>query len=69
MQAEWDACSVHNITWASNGISNVKIGFSMNGGNTYTTVASSVPAIPGSYAWTIPNTTSATRKLIINHGL
>ena len=63
---EWNACSVHNITWASNGISNVKIEFSVNGGNTFTTVASSVPAIPGSYSWTIPNTPSTSCRVRIS---
>jgi len=63
---EWNACSVHNITWASDGISNVKIEFSVDGGTNYTTLASSVPAIPGSYAWTIPNTPSVSCRVRIS---
>jgi hypothetical protein len=52
--------TTENITWtAGAGVSNVKIEFSSTGGGgTYSTVAASVPAAGGTYAWTVPDISS-----------
>ncbi|MBK7956998.1 MAG: hypothetical protein IPK03_02135 [Bacteroidetes bacterium] len=54
----WDIGTVHNITWTTTAINNIKIEFSSNSGGTWTTVAASVLASLGTYAWTIPGPTS-----------
>jgi hypothetical protein len=51
--------SVHNITWtAFGGISNVKIQYSTNAGENWTTIVASTSAAAGSYPWTVPSTQS-----------
>jgi alpha-tubulin suppressor-like RCC1 family protein/Leucine-rich repeat (LRR) protein len=56
----WVGGSSHNITWTTTGtIANVKIESSTNSGSSYTPVIAST-ANTGSYAWTVPNTPSAT---------
>ena len=56
----WGVGSAHAITWTSTGtIANVKIEYSTNSGTGWTAVIAST-ANNGSYAWTIPNTPSAT---------
>ncbi len=56
----WAVGSSQNITWTSTGASaNVKIGYSMNSGASYSLVAASTPN-DGTHPWTIPNTISAT---------
>jgi hypothetical protein len=56
----WIAGSSNNINWSSTGIvGNVKIEYSANGGSTYSSVIAST-SNNGSYAWTVPNTPSAT---------
>ncbi|HEV8537370.1 MAG TPA: T9SS type A sorting domain-containing protein, partial [Bacteroidota bacterium] len=52
----WNTLSVHNITWTSVGITNVKIEYSTNNGSTWSTIVASTAASAGSYAWTVPNT-------------
>jgi hypothetical protein len=57
---EWQAGSVHDITWTSYGTSGtVKIDYSTNYGSTWTTVIASTPD-DGTYPWTVPNTPSTT---------
>ncbi|MBK9099330.1 MAG: T9SS type A sorting domain-containing protein [bacterium] len=55
---DWLVNSQQNITWTSSNINNVKIDYSTNNGGLWLNVASSVPAVNGSYSWTIPNTPS-----------
>lgn len=50
--------STYNITWNSSSINNVKLEYSINNGSTWSTIANSIPASNGSYAWTIPSTPS-----------
>jgi len=53
----WLVGSVHNITWNSTNISNVKIEYSTNSGVSWITVINSTPS-NGSYSWTIPYNSS-----------
>jgi len=55
----WQYNAVHNITWTSNNISNIKIEYRTGAAEPWQMIAPSVPASAGSYAWMIPNTPSA----------
>ena len=52
----WNVSSVHNITWTSSNIINIKIEYSTNNGSTWSTIVSSTAASTGIYSWTVPNT-------------
>ena len=54
----WLATSQHNITWASQSITNVNIEYSMDNGTNWINIISSFPASGGSYNWTLPSTPS-----------
>jgi hypothetical protein len=55
----WEAFSLHNITWTTQGtVENVKIELSANGGTSYTDIVASAPN-NGTYSWTVPNTPSS----------
>jgi lysophospholipase L1-like esterase len=55
----WEATSVHNITWTTQGtVGNVGIEYSTNGGTSYTEIVASAPN-NGTYSWTVPNTPSS----------
>ena len=56
---EWEVDSEHNITWNSSNVTNVKIQFSIDGGDNYQTIIDSTLAAAGSYEWTIPDNESA----------
>jgi choice-of-anchor B domain-containing protein len=47
------------ITWSSACVDSVSIAYSTNGGASWLTVAPVLPALPASYAWTVPMTPSA----------
>jgi hypothetical protein len=49
-----------NITWTSANVTNVKLEYSTDSGTNWLSIISSTAAAGGSYAWTIPNTPSAT---------
>ncbi|MDP1994646.1 MAG: hypothetical protein Q8K40_05295, partial [Ignavibacteria bacterium] len=51
----WTIGSTKNITWSSSGISNVKLEYSTNNGSIWQSIAASVTASLGTYAWTVPN--------------
>lgn len=54
---QWQAGSAHTITWTSSNVTSVAIDWSSAGASgPWTTVAASVTAATGSYAWTTPNT-------------
>jgi hypothetical protein len=56
---KWNSGTIHNIAWASSGtIANVRIEFSTDNGSAWNNVTAAT-ANDGSYAWTIPNTTSS----------
>ena len=54
----WLVGSVNYITWNSSGIANVKIEYTTDNGNSWTTIISTYQASAGSYFWTVPNTPS-----------
>jgi hypothetical protein len=56
----WLISSVQNITWTDNGVDTIKIEYSLDNGTTWSTIADKVSAALGTYAWTLPSTTSAT---------
>ena len=55
----WIAGDQENITWTSSNVTNVKIDYSTDSGNLWLSVVASIPAVNGSYEWTIPNTPSS----------
>ncbi|HPN39879.1 MAG TPA: hypothetical protein PL041_15885, partial [Melioribacteraceae bacterium] len=59
----WEVGSIHNITWASNNVTNITIDYSTNAGQSWNFIAGSVNALLGTYAWTIPNTQSLNCKI------
>ena len=55
----WEAFSLHNITWTTQGtVGNVRIEYSTNGGTSYTDIVASA-SNSGTYSWTVPNTPSS----------
>ncbi|CAN5478741.1 hypothetical protein BH10BAC6_BH10BAC6_11740 [soil metagenome] len=53
---QWQAGSAHTITWTSSNVTTVAIDWSSTGAaGPWTTVAPSVAAATGTYAWTAPN--------------
>jgi len=63
---KWETKSLHNITWVSSDIDNIKIEYSINNGTDWITIAGSVSAGAGSYNWTIPDNTSNLCKVRIS---
>ena len=51
----WCLGSSQNITWNSDGITNVKIEYSSNGGSDWNNIVASTSASSGSFSWDIPN--------------
>ncbi|MCS7169201.1 MAG: immunoglobulin domain-containing protein [Candidatus Kapabacteria bacterium] len=51
----WCAGSTKSIRWNSTGVDYVTIELSSNGGQTWTTLATNVPASAGSWSWAIPS--------------
>lgn len=51
----WCLGSSQNITWNSDGITNVKIEYSSNGGSDWNNIVASTSAASGSFSWDIPN--------------
>jgi len=65
--AEWHTDSIHTIYWsASPDITQVKIEFSSDGGNTWTVPADTWPAHTGQYDWTVPDVYSSSCKIRIS---
>jgi len=54
----WEVGTINHITWTRQEVSNVRIEYSTDNGNSWTLVVASVLAIFGNYNWTIPNTPS-----------
>ncbi|MFH0734579.1 MAG: T9SS type A sorting domain-containing protein [bacterium] len=61
--AEYSVGSIKSITWTCENVENIKIEYSTNNGTDWLLIESSVASNTGSYAWTIPNTTSVTCKV------
>ncbi len=60
----WQAGNTYNIIWGANGVSNVKIEYSLNNGNNWTVIAANVSAALGSYAWTVPQNALSQQALV-----
>jgi endonuclease/exonuclease/phosphatase family metal-dependent hydrolase len=58
----WAGGSVHNVTWTSSGVSNVKLEYTLNG-STWSVITASTPAAAGSYAWTVPNSATTAARV------
>ncbi len=53
---QWDATTVHSITWSEGLVTAVKLEYSTDAGATWLNIAGSVPAFPETYAWRVPYT-------------
>jgi endonuclease/exonuclease/phosphatase family metal-dependent hydrolase len=62
----WAGGTVHNVTWTSSGVSNVKLEYTLDGGSTWSTIVASTPASAGSYAWTVPGSASTNAKVRVS---
>jgi hypothetical protein len=62
----WVIDSTVNITWVSQGMTNINIEYSVNGGNIYYPVASGINALLGTFAWTVPDSPSVQCKIRIS---
>jgi endonuclease/exonuclease/phosphatase family metal-dependent hydrolase len=58
----WAGGSVHNVTWTSSGITNVKLEYTLDG-TTWSTITASTAASAGSFAWTVPAASSSSAKV------
>ena len=63
---DWIVGSLHNITWTSSNITNVKIDYSTSNDSNWTNIISSTPASAGIYEWIIPNTPSNQSRIRIS---
>ncbi|MBI3189926.1 MAG: T9SS type A sorting domain-containing protein [Ignavibacteriales bacterium] len=65
----WQANTGRNILWTSTGtISNVQIEYSTNAGVNYSIITSNAPNT-GSYAWSVPNTPTASARVRMSDAL
>lgn len=62
----WQVGSLHDITWTSANIDNVKLEYSTDSGSSWVVISENVLASSGSYSWTIPNTASTNCKVRIS---
>ena len=58
----WSQGSVHNVTWTSMGVTQVKLEYTLDNGATWKLIATNV-ASPGSAAWTLPGTLSSSARV------
>ncbi len=63
----WEVGKTPYISWESLNITNVTLEYSINGGNTWSTITT-VAASQKKYNWTIPNTVSTQCKIRISEG-
>ena len=62
----WKQGTVKNVQWTSSGVSNVKIEFSENDGESWTTIANNISAALGNYDITLPVTVSTKCKVRVS---
>ena len=62
----WAAGTVHAITWSSANVSSVNLDYSVDGGSTWTAIATGVAASPASFSWTVPNSTTTTGRVRVS---
>ncbi|MGE5498451.1 MAG: C10 family peptidase, partial [Syntrophothermus sp.] len=60
------AGSVQIISWNVSGISNVKLEYTNDGGQTWQTLVTSIPASEGKYSWTLPDKISYEYRIRIS---
>ncbi|VBB44846.1 exported hypothetical protein [uncultured Paludibacter sp.] len=65
-EENWKQGTVKNIQWTSTGISNVKIEFTENGGESWTTIANNISANLGNYNITLPTIISTKCKIRVS---
>ena len=63
---KWRLGTVHNITWTSVHVTNVKIEYSPNNGTSWVQIIGSTPANSGGYSWTVPSSAIASCKVRIS---
>lgn len=64
--AVWQYNTLHNITWNSGNISNLRIDYKTSPASAWQTIVASTPASPGSYSWRIPNAPTAQARVRIS---
>src|SRR5262245_29159296 len=57
--------SVQNITWTSFNVANVRLEYTLNGGASWTVIASDL-ASTGSFAWTLPTTSTSAARVRVS---
>ncbi|MCP3139527.1 lamin tail domain-containing protein [Pyxidicoccus xibeiensis] len=58
--------TTYDITWQSNGLDTVRLRYSLDNGQTWLDIASSVPAAPGRYTWTVPADASSGARVQVS---
>lgn len=61
----WAGGSTQNVTWTASGVTNVKLEYTLDG-STWSVITSSTAASAGSYAWTVPNSTTTTARVRVS---
>lgn len=54
------------ITWQATNITNIDLSYSIDGGTTYTPIATNYPGLPSFYFWQVPDTITNTVRVKIN---
>ena len=62
----WISGTIHNIRWSKQNAGNVKLEFSTDNGQNWTTIVNSISSMEGSYLWEIPDLTSYQCKIRIS---
>ena len=62
----WPLGGVRNISWVSQGLSTVKLEYTLDDGATWKLITSSTPST-GSYAWTLPTTPSTAARVRVTN--
>jgi hypothetical protein len=62
---QWAAASIKTITWTYNDVDNISLEYSLDDGQTWTTIVANIPASQLSYSWTLPTTPSYTCRVRI----
>jgi endonuclease/exonuclease/phosphatase family metal-dependent hydrolase len=58
----WVGGTVHNVTWTSSGVANVKLEYTLDG-SAWSTITASTAASAGSFAWTVPSSATTAAKV------
>jgi photosystem II stability/assembly factor-like uncharacterized protein len=65
----WAYGTTQNITWTASNIVNMKIEYKTGPAGPWQTIAASVPATSGSYAWLVPNTPTTQARVRVSDAL